>query len=775
MKPEPDEQSLSLMQTYEQSEYVSLGNPETTRISGNPSLNIRPIWRLIRRNILLIGGTNLLVAGLTTYLALSQPLTYEGEFQLLVEPVIAPGRLTDLSVPSPDGITSNVDVLDYATLIRVLKSTKVLDLILSQIQPRYPVSYNELTRDMRIERIGQDELNKTKLIRVSYVSDDKAKISFILKELADGYIRHSEEDRQNRIGGGVAFIAKQLPDLRQQVRSLEDELQTLQQQERISDLDSEGAELAKQARELESQRLETQRNLRSQQKLYVTLQKQLGLNPKQVIAVSSLSEDPRYQKLLDQLKQVETQLAQERARFTDTNPAIQQLQEQQRNLQALLNQETRKLSGQNRTGRAVNLPQFQNSIQRSLSQQMIDTLNKIQILEIQNQAATQAAATVDAKLRRFPAVKRKYEQLNRQLEIDTTKLKQLLLKRESLNVEAARQQDKSWQILTTPRIRTDGQGNEIVLGQGRAQKIALGIIGGFLLGLGVALLKERQQNTFYSIDDLQDQTQFPLLGTLPFNQAIEAIDQRPHASEFGEEAITTHQNQAFLQASEALYTKIRFLAVEPPVRSIVVSSVASRDGKTTVALYLAQSAARMGQRVLLVDANIVFPQLHNRLGLPNFEGLSDILDRNLDPNQLIQRVPYQKNLSLLTAGKALTGSNKATASKQMQYLMEQLHSTFDLVIYDTPYLQGHADANFLAVNADGLLMVVGMGKTQQSDFMKTIQDLQESRLPILGLVSNFSGEEHNSPTDKDYFEDDYFDKEDIGDEFNIFRVSSRQS
>lgn len=777
MKPELDEQSLSLMQTYEESEYISLGSPGTTRVTGQKGPNIRPIWRLIRRNILLIGGINLLVAGLTTYLALSRPLAYEGEFQLLVEPVTALGKLTDLSVPSQEGIPPDIEVLDYSTLIRVLKSPTVLDLILSQIKPKYPVSYNELMRDMRIERIGQDEFNKTKLIRVSYISNDKAKINFVLRTLADGYLRYSKEDRQNRIGGGVAFIEKQLPDLRQRVSSLEGELQALQQRERISDLDSEGAELAKQARELESQRLETQRNLRSKQKLYVTLQKQLGLDPKQVIAVSSLSEDPRYQQLLNQLKQVETQLAQERARFTDTNPAIQELREQQRNLRALLTQETRKLSGQSRTGTGnlADLPQFQSSIQRSLSQQMIDTLNEIQILEIRNQAATQAAATVDAKLRRFPAVKRKYEQLNRQLEIDTTTLKQLLLKRESLNVETARQQDKSWQLLTTPRIRTDDQGNEIVLEQGRTQKIALGIVGGFLLGLGVALLKERQQNTFYSIDDLQDQTQFPLLGSLPFNQAIEAIDQRPHASEFGEEAVANHQNQAFLQASEALYTKIRFLAMEPPVRSIVVSSVASRDGKTTVALYLAQSAARMGQRVLLVDANIVFPQLHNRLGLPNFEGLSDILDRNLDPNQLIQRVPYQKNLSLLTAGQALTGANKATASKQMQYLMEQLHSTFDLVIYDTPYLQGHADANFLAVNADGLLMVVGMGKTQQSEFMKTIKDLQASRLPILGLVSNFSGEEPKNFEDEDYFDDDYFDEEDIDDEFNIFRISSRQS
>lgn len=770
MKPELDEQSLSLMQAYEQSEFRT---PETTQNPGKQGLKIRPLWRLIRRNILLIGGINVLVTGLTLYLVLSRPLTYEGEFQLLVEPVTTAGKLTDPSVLSREGNIPDDEGLDYSTLIRVLRSPKVLASILTQIESKYPLNYNELLKDMRVERIGQEEFDKTKLIRVSYKSADRVKIIFILEQLANGYLKYSLEDRKRRIGGGVAFIEQQLPELRQRVNSLEGQLQTLQQQERISDLDSEGVELAKQSRELETQRLETQRNLRAQKQLFTNLQKQLGLGPNQAIAASSLSEDPRYQELLNQLKQVETQLAQERARFTDANPVVQELRERQRNLQALLNQETRKLVSQSRANSSTALPQFQNSIQRSLSQQLIDTLNEIQVLEIRSQASVQAAATVDAQLRRFPAVKRKYEQLNRQLEIDTKTLNQLLLKRETLKVEAA-QREIPWQIPTEPQLRTDEEGNLVLPEQSRTKKIALGVIGGFLLGLGAALLREKQRDTFFSIDDLQDQTKFPLLGSLPFNQAIEAIDQNPNGSEFGEASVANHQNQAFLQAAEALYTKIRFLAIEPPIRSLVISSVAARDGKTTVALYLAQSAARMGQRVLLVDANMAFPQLHTRLGLPNFEGLSDVLDRNLDPNQLIQRVPYQKNLSLLTAGQKASSTNKSPASNQMKYLMEQLHSMFDLVIYDTPYLQGHADANFLTINADGLLMVVGMGKTHQSSLIKTLKDLNASRLKILGLVSNFSGEEAQSDTPTEYFDDDYFDSEEIEDEFEIFRVSSRQ-
>ena len=119
----------------------------------------------------------------------------------------------------------------------------------------------------------------------------------------------------------------------------------------------------------------------------------------------------------------------------------------------------------------------------------------------------------------------------------------------------------------------------------------------------------------------------------------------------------------------------------------------------------------MGQRVLLVDTNLNFPKLHTQFELPNFEGLSDILHQNLDPHQLIQRSPYHENLSVLTAGQITSQASKVLAGHQMQFLMEQLNDMYEFVIYDSAHLQGHSDANFLAANADGLLMVVGVGKT----------------------------------------------------------------
>ncbi|NJK40971.1 MAG: hypothetical protein HC934_05705 [Acaryochloridaceae cyanobacterium SU_2_1] len=163
MKSEQDEQSIALMQAYEQAEYLPQGALEGTRNAGKQGLNIQPMWRLIRRNLLLIGGINFLVAGVVAYLVLSRPLTYEGEFQLLVEPVNSAGKLTDpAAIARPEALPDEAG-LDYSTLIRVLKSPKVLTKIVDQISTKYPLSYNNLIKDMQVERIGQEEFDKNKI------------------------------------------------------------------------------------------------------------------------------------------------------------------------------------------------------------------------------------------------------------------------------------------------------------------------------------------------------------------------------------------------------------------------------------------------------------------------------------------------------------------------------------------------------------------------------------------------------------------------------------
>jgi succinoglycan biosynthesis transport protein ExoP len=168
----------------------------------------------------------------------------------------------------------------------------------------------------------------------------------------------------------------------------------------------------------------------------------------------------------------------------------------------------------------------------------------------------------------------------------------------------------------------------------------------------------------------------------------------------------------------------------------VISSAAFGDGKSTVAVHLAQIAAAMGRRVLLVDANFRHPQLHTYFNLSNQRGFSDAIASDLSLNEAIQQVPREDNLFVLTAGQVPPDPIKLLSSKKRQYLMEQFNAFFDLVIYDTPPLAGLADSHILSAHVDGTILVVKIDRTDRNLVTDALDELKISGGSVLGFVVN---------------------------------------
>lgn len=758
MHPEQESVDLELAKSHEAAEYLGMKNWSAADTQQKRGLNLNPFKRLLQRNWLLIGLPTLLAGGITGVIVLLSPQTYSGMFQVLVEPMSTEGKLVQPAVLTPDASTAAAE-LDYLTLVRVLTSPSVLSGIIQKIQTKYSnVTYADLTKKLTVERIEKNPAEKTKIVSVTYENTDPQEILFTLNELSAGYLKFGLEDRKSQIGGGVAFIEQQLPEIKRRVETLEGQMQALQQQHSISDLEGEGTALAQQARQVQTQQLDAQRDLAAQKSLYNNLQQQLGggVTPKDIINASSLSENPRYQALLGQLKQVETQIS--TTTFEPDHPGLQALQDQRKSLTALLQQESQKLVG------STSVPQFQPTIQKTMNQQLVDSLNQIQVLEVRTQALGQASAAIEQKTQQFPEIKRRSNDLQAQLEIAQNTLKQLQLKRESLRVEAA-QKEVPWRLLSKPDLLKDAQGNLISSSRKGLQKILLGLLGGFLLGMGLAILREKRRDIFYSLEDLQEDARSPLLGIFPVENKLTPVLPISH-----QESETWSESLSFLlKAAESLHTNLRFLPLEGGVKSLVIASASPRDGKTTVITYLAKAAASSGQRVLVVDTNMSSPQLHSWLDVPNFEGLNEVLTKSVDPNQLIQRSPQQSNLFVLPSGQSSSASRKLMGSQQMQHLMGQLHTMFDLVLYDTLPLQSSADANFLSRNADGMLLVVSVGKTRRSLVLKLLKKIQGVRIPLLGIVAN---QVKSMPSSSE--SDKHDSLEHFEDEFEMFRISPSQ-
>jgi capsular exopolysaccharide synthesis family protein len=378
-----------------------------------------------------------------------------------------------------------------------------------------------------------------------------------------------------------------------------------------------------------------------------------------------------------------------------------------------------KYSLEERKTRVLEKKQFVDS-QLPLLQQRVDLL-RAQLLESQQRYNPSDPKVQQSQL--YPSVARRNAELQEALEIAKRPLTQLLTEREQLRLEAAQKQ-APWELVSPPQIPRDSADNPIPAPNPSTTILLGGFLLGLLLGVGVAVLIDRQQNIFYTSKEIEEDLRSPLLGVIPLTASVSSIQ------------VTEDSNNLeprFRAAMNSLYANIRLS--NPPVRSLTVCSAAAGDGKSTVALHLAKKAASVGERVLLVDANLHQPQLHTQLNLPNQMGLSDLLSRKVAQFEFIHS-QVTTNLFVLTAGQPLPNSTELFASLEMQYLIEQLQANFDLVIYDTSNLLDCVDTNFIATHTDRILMVVRVAKTKRSVAQQVIEQLKNLRLPSLDVVVN---------------------------------------
>ena len=192
----------------------------------------------------------------------------------------------------------------------------------------------------------------------------------------------------------------------------------------------------------------------------------------------------------------------------------------------------------------------------------------------------------------------------------------------------------------------------------------------------------------------------------------------------------------FLEAMRLLQTNLLLLGSERPVQSVIFSSSMPGEGKSTVARHLAQTAATMGKRVLLVDADLRKPVIHKRLELENSKGLTDLLSGNATREEVMQRAMPFIEFYTITAGSLPPDPVKLLSSTRMQQLMTDMEKEFDLIIYDSPPLVGLADTTLLAPHTDGLILVARINKCDRDVLSHAMENIRFSKIPVLGLVAN---------------------------------------
>ena len=203
-----------------------------------------------------------------------------------------------------------------------------------------------------------------------------------------------------------------------------------------------------------------------------------------------------------------------------------------------------------------------------------------------------------------------------------------------------------------------------------------------------------------------------------------------------DETLNTH----FAEAYRALRANITFSSIDHPVKTILVTSAAPREGKTTTVINLGIIMAQAGTRVLIVDADFRRPSLHHIFGfLPNgkktLPGLSNLIVGNSRLEDV--RLPSGfARVSLVPAGIAPLNPNELISSQRMKNVIADLAEDADFVLIDSPPCLLYSDAYLLAPLADGVLYVVRAGGQDKSAQRRVQRQLQQAKARMLGVVFN---------------------------------------
>ena len=673
--------------------------------------DLRNLLQVVKRRTWAIAGVATAVMTLLTVTTLRQEKIYQSDFRVLVEPVNADEDFSDLSKILGEQSLSKSG-LDYETQIQVLRSPELIEPIAEQLQSRYPeLDYLTLLKNLKIVRLGE-----TKILEVSYTSPDPVQIQVVLDQLSKTYLKYSLEERQTNLRQGINFVENQLPALQAQVETIQDKLEGFRRQYNFITPEVQSEQLSQETSNLAQQRLALDRQLSEAEQIFNILQGQSG-------TLAALDSAPVYQDLLGELRSVEAKIAEELTRFSPDSLAIRVLEERRENLVPLLQQEAQRVVG---TKQAI-------------------AANNFQTMAVQSQTLAAAEQRVRQTLGTLPALIRQYTDLQRELEVSTEALTRFRVTRETLEIEAA-QTEIPWQLIEVPVQPTDP------ISPNLKRSLLMGMVASVLLGLGAALLLEKLDNVYHSVDELKAGVKLPLLGTLPFNRTLKdsRTPRTTPLQTFSNKISKTwktdsahnyygyggNSESSFIEALRVLHTNIRMLSSDHPIRSILISSAMPGDGKSTVSANLAQVATAMGQRVLVVDVDLRKPQVHDRLNLSNETGLSNLIADDLPLKSVVRQVDPDGQLFVLTAGKIPPDPTKLLSSQKMQQLMGTFERCFDLVIYDAPPTTGLADVSLIGRRTDGLILITRMGKTDRTVITQTVETLSLAQIPVLGIVAN---------------------------------------
>lgn len=710
----------------------SLSGFDTQSMESTESLiGFEQYWLILRRRWLpasVTFGAILLIAGL--YAVLATPI-YQAEGMLRFKKRDATTSLTDVGreIGQLAPLVEQGNPLDTEAV--VLGSNPIMQKTIDALDLKNNKGASLKSREFE-KQLSVSNVQGADVLQVAYKDPDPKKAAAVVNTLMGIYLTNGRGANRAEAVETRSFIEKQLPGTEARTRQAEVAVRDFKEKNNVVDLEQESTSAVAAITDLENQVTQAEAELAKANAQTEELQRKAGMNSQAAISASSLSQSPAVQKALEELQEVERELAVQRTRYRDSHPTIADLKDRQATLKSLL---------KGRVGQVVGGQKQQSSAKLQIGEQkqnLIDGLVNSEVTRLglarQVSALSKAHAAYEKRIDNIPKLEQELRELERRREAAQSTYEALLSKLQEARISEN-------ETVNNARIIEAALVPEKPAAPRKSLLLVTGGLLGLLLSVATALILEARDKSLRSVEVAREIFGLPLLGVVPVLKEAKKIPLLNGGSgrsslEMNGSSLAAPVNPRFrmLQAS------LGFLASDKDLKIVVVTSSVPKEGKSTVSANLAASMAQQGRRVLLVDGDMHHPAQHQTWELPNDVGLGNILTNQVNFKDAVQRI--QANLDVLTTG--ATSSNPAALfnSQLMSSLVEHFSNTYDFVIVDTPPLMVGDDALVLGKMADGVLLVVQPEVVDHDSAMLAKGFLELSGLNILGLVINGVVREH---------------------------------
>jgi capsular exopolysaccharide synthesis family protein len=604
-------------------------------------------------------------------------------------------------------------------------------------------SYSAPQVSMLLERRVQfaPAARETDVIRITAYSSDAAEAAFIANAYLEEYLALTRQSSRSQLSASRNFLENQAEKRQDELQSIEARIKQYQRSERAVALDQEGQNLVERIATVEANRDEAQVELQTSE-----------------ASLASLEEELRSIRPEDLSRRVASGVERE-LEATQTRIAELELSKKQvllrANPDALTPSDSAQVAQIDRRIR-----ELRNEAQRLSDDYVSEVLTAgsmgadegvERVKQLRRQIAEERVA-ITGLTARIDVLNERLQEYERELASIPEQAMQLAQLERDRTYAEERFQAVIEQLQET-RIQEEtelGYADPVTQAavplapiQPRTlRNLVVGLFFGFLLGLGLAVGRDKLDGRLYKPDALRAATRYPLLGTVPnFDPVIKdklegrtslSVGDREWASSL---IVQARPSAAASEAYRRIRTSIQLGSSDGAMETLLVTSPGAGDGKSVTAANMAIGMAQGGSRTLLIDADLRRPRAHELFGLDRSPGLAEALAPGIDDPPAVQSTPVE-NLHVLTAGRSVDRPAEYVSSATFQSLLPQLKTSFDCIIVDTPPVLAATEAAYLTTQCDGAMIVVRAGVTTSQELDLTLRELSDVQAPVIGTVFN---------------------------------------